>query len=368
MRVGSLGYCTDQGISHLMRSFFDNGVVNDPLLKRYPRPERENHPEWYPPGTKMIHGKDLGTQHHKTVREWMLRCDVLLFFETPFDWKLLDYARTLGKKTAIVTMYEWWPESPPSLPDLFLCPSLLDLDVFTSNAPNRTPGFLQHTYFGREKGGTGWVTFLPVPAPAVPWTRRTTARRFLHNAGHVGSRNHKGTDTLLLAMNHVQSPLELTVTCQDAGLMLKLKGSCGGTANPTWDRIKFVVGNRPYDQLFPPEYDVYVAPERYNGLSLPLQEAFASGMTVCTTDRYPANTWLPRAPMVVPDGYSRVRVAPGHLEIDEAQVCPRKLAAKLDELYGSDVSAFSEAGRAWAEENSWANLGPRYRAALDGLL
>lgn len=346
MRVGTPCYSTDQGISHLALDFFRAGVVTDPLVFRYPRAARTDHPEWYPPGTPVV-GSRAGSTSLQQVCDWMRRIDVMLCFESPLGWGLVAYARNCGVKTAVVTMYEWWPESSPNRFDLYLCPSLLDYDVFTGL---RLP-----------------AQFLPVPAPAdVTWTRRTTARRFLHNAGHVGSRNHKGTDTLLRAMEFVESPLELTVRCQEEGLIRKLLADYVGTRRD--DRIRVVAGNVPRADLFLPDHDVYVAPERYNGLSLPLQEAFAHGMPVVTTDRYPANTWLPKAPLVAPAGYSRVRVAPGYLEIDEARVEPRALAAKLDELYGADVSAYSDAGRAWAEANSWAALGPKYRAALEGLL
>lgn len=362
MRVGCPCYATDQGIAHLALDFFRAGVVTDPLVFRYPRAARTDHPEWYPPGTPVV-GSRAGSTSLQQVRNWMRRIDVMLCFESPLDWQLVAYARNRGVKTAVVTMYEWWPESPSARFDLYLCPSLLDLDVFTNGAPNRTPGFFN---IGPNNCGD-WATFLPVPAPAgAVWTRRTTARRFLHNAGHVGSRNHKGTDTLLRAMEFVESPLELTVRCQDPGLLLKLMDEAGQCAKI--DPRIFYEPSVPRDRLFTPDHDVYVAPERYNGLSLPLQEAFAHGMPVVTTDRYPHNSWMPKAPLVAPAGYSRVRVAAGYLEIDEARVEPRALAAKLDELYGADVSAYSDAGRAWAEANSWAALGPKYRAALEGLL
>lgn len=349
MRVGCPCYATEQGIGYLGLDFFRAGVVTDPLVFRYPRAARTDHPEWYPPGTPVV-GSRAGSTNLRQVRDWMRRIDVMLCFETPLDWQLVAYARNRGVKTAVVTMYEWWPESPPARFDLYLCPSLLDHDVFTGL---RLP-----------------AQFLPVPAPAdAVWTRRTTARRFLHNAGHVGSRNHKGTDTLIRAMEFVESPLGLTVRCQEEGLIRKLLADYVGTRRD--DRIRVVAGNVPRADLFSPDHDVYVAPERYNGLSLPLQEAFAHGMPVVTTDRHPHNSWLPKAPLVAPAGYSRVRVAAGYLEIDEARVEPRELARAMDRIYDAPadvVAGWSDAGRAWAEANSWAALGPKYRAALEGLL
>lgn len=43
MRVGCVSYCTEQGLSHIMRSFYQAGVVTDPLIVVH---SRKNHFEW----------------------------------------------------------------------------------------------------------------------------------------------------------------------------------------------------------------------------------------------------------------------------------------------------------------------------------
>ena len=47
---------------------------------------------------------------------------------------------------------------------------------------------------------------------------------------------------------------------------------------------------------------------------------------------------------------------------------PRDIAAKIDELYDTDISAYSLAGKKWAEENSWAVLAPVYLDLLRSLV
>lgn len=353
MKIGAVVYATDQGLGHLGLDFYRNGVIDDVAVFRHPSAARETHLDWYPPGVPVFVGRPFGTRHHAVAKSFLERIDVLLSFETPFCWEFANYSRSKGVKTALMPMLEWFPEQPRHKFDSYLCPSLLDLDVFTG-------------LYGADR-----CAFIPVPAPDCTWTRRTTARRFLHNAGHVGSRNHKGTDTLLRAMEFVESPIELTVRCQDKDVWQRLVSSAAGLAAFGDKRVTVQLGNIPRADLFPTDHDVYVAPERYNGLSLPLQEAFAHGMPVVTTDRYPANAWLPTALMVRPTGYNRVRVAPGYLEMDEAQVNPRDLARVMDWMYQAPadmVMTWSDAGRDWAAENSWAVLGPKYRAALEGLL
>lgn len=341
MRVGSVGYATDQGLAHLMRDFYSAGVVQEVMIYQHPG-GRPTHAEWYPPGTPVL-GKRVfvGPQ----VDAFLDKINILLCYETPFDWTLVNRCRNRGIKTVLMPMYEWFPERPPALFDLYLCPSALDYDIFSKLCPGR-------------------AVHLPVPVDPATWRLRTRARRYLHNAGHVGSRNHKGTEEVLRALPLVKSPVVLTVRCQEERLLDRLVAVVPGIQND--DRLHLTYGSVPYEDLFRGN-DVYVAPEKYNGLSLPLQEARAAGMQLITTDRYPANSWLPRSGMVRPAEVRRTRVAGGYLEIDECVVDPRELARVMDELYDTDITYYSESGRRWAEVNSWVNLKPRYLEVLEEL-
>jgi hypothetical protein len=327
MRVGCICYACEQGLGYLMKWFHEAGVITDVVVYRHPRRPTM---DWHP-GAPVI-GKPFLA--HQEVKDLIDRIDALLCFETPIDWDLLPYCKERGVKTVLIPMYEWHLERPPHQFDRYINPSLLDQRYFPQG------------------------TFIPIPAK-VEWRQRTKALTYLHNAGHVGSRNHKGTVEVLKAMRHVKTPLSLTVRCQDVGLIPRLKSEARFTED---SRVSFE-GPVPYDRLFA-EHDVYVAPEKYNGLSLPLQEAFASGMLVMTTDRFPANTWLPLGPMIPVQRYDRVRVQPSNLEIEEAVVDPVRIADTMDAWYGQDISALSAKGKEWAEENSWEKLKPRYLEAI----
>jgi glycosyltransferase involved in cell wall biosynthesis len=110
--------------------------------------------------------------------------------------------------------------------------------------------------------------------------------------------------------------------------------------------------------------DVFVFPEKFNGLSLPLQEAYASGMLVMTSHRFPMNTWLPTDPMIPVDHYERDRVA---VDIESAVIDPKEIAETMDRWYSRSIEEFSIKGRDWARENSWEVLGPKYLDILGGL-
>ena len=340
MRVGSIVYATNQGLGHLAKSFYDADVVNDVMIFKHPHGERTKptQTQWYPTGTQVVDRPFTGELFERFLDD----LDVILFFETPFDWQYVNRCRERGVKTAIIPMYEWFPINPPAKFDLFLNPSLLDQEYFPQGQ------------------------FIPIPVEdPISWTLKTVAKKFLHNAGNIGSRNHKGTEELLKSMEYVESPIELTVRCQNTIGIQRLRETIPSCK--TDPRIKFVDHEIPREELFNCDFDVYIAPEKYNGLSLPLQEAYASGMPVITSDRFPMNTWLDKELLVKVSGTRNVQVAAGHLEIQESIIEPISIAAKIDEIYGQDISRYSMNGLKFKTEHSWKNLRPKFDSALESI-
>lgn len=343
MRIGSIVYSVEQGLGRLAKSFWDAKILTDVVvLDRQGLRDRPFQPDWFP-GAVVVSNRDpLPAALASAGRRLVERCDVLLFFETPFVWELLDYAREKGKKTALMPMAECMPDPLPAVPDLMLCPSrweLLQYDSVTSMSPEYK----------------GPCVFLPVPVVGVPWRQRTRAEVFVHNAGHGGLLNRNGTGELLDAMRYVKSPIKLIVRSQK-----KLQWGCDDP------RVEVRVGTVPFEDLWA-EGDALVHPHHFDGLSLPLQEARAAGMLVMGVDRFPDNTWLPREPLIPVSGYTRKRVSPRCLEFDFALVEPRQIAETIDAWYGMDISAYSLAGKAFAEEMSWERLRPKYLELLEGL-
>src|SRR5262245_44007626 len=120
MKVGSLVFATDQGLGYLAKDFFDNGVVTDAMMVAHGR--REEHPEWFPGCGRL---GSLSDKHR--TREFCRHQDLMLFFETPFDWELISFCREEKIPTVIMPMHECMPAQIPAQPDLWLCPSELDL-------------------------------------------------------------------------------------------------------------------------------------------------------------------------------------------------------------------------------------------------
>lgn len=326
-RIGSIGYSSSQGISHLMKWAYDAGVVTDVMTFRHG--SRPSHPEWYPPGTVELVGRPFTGP---VVDAFLKPLDAMIFFESPLDWSFLSYCRARGVKTVIVPMYECWPNNPGHHPDKFICPSKLDQRDYWPASP-----FLQ----------------VPVP-PGIVWEQRTTAKRFLHNGGNLGLRGHKGTREILQAWKYVKSPAPLTVRSQDAAGLDAILNAVSEARRD--NRITITKGNLDYGAGMFSGHDVFIMAEKYNGLSVPLIEARASGMLVVTSNRFPMNDWLPTEPLIPVKRYQRARVSGAYQEYDEAVVAPEDIAATVDRLYGTDVTEYSLSGKAWAEENSWERL------------
>lgn len=333
MKVGSLVFSTDQGLGVLAKSFFDAGVVTDVCTVAHGR--RTEHSEWFPGAYHITNLRD-GNQIAK-VKAWMAGMDAMLFFETPFMWELLAFGERVNVRTFLMPMHECMPDPLPYVPTAFLCPSLLDLE-WAKRYP-QVPAF-----------------HIPVPVQ-VPFRQRQRAEVFVHNAGNGGLRGRNGTAQVIEAMHYVKSPIKLILRAQEP-----FAGAPKGALD---SRIEFRYGTCDYDKLWN-EGDVFLFPEKGNGLSLPLQEARAAGMLVMATNRFPINAWLPTGALIPVKGYQKARVSPRCCEFDEAIVDPRDIAATIDLFYGQDIARYSESGKAWAETMSWERLKPKYLRVLGG--
>lgn len=336
MRVGSLVYATDQGLGILARSFVQAGVVTDVMVVKHGR-----HPchaaEWYP-GAPILHGV---RSHDDMLRakQFCDQHDVMFFFETPFIWELIPHCRARNVKTVIMPMHECmpatWPCDEHFAPDLILNPSALDQLCFPTG------------------------TQVTVPVDPSTWRQRERARVFVHNAGHGGLKGRNGTIELMEAIKLAKSPAQFVIRCQEGGPLMNII--------PTDRRVGVVTRTLPAAELYAGG-DVFIFPEKFNGLSLPLQEARAAGMLVMTTDRFPNNDWLPVRPLIKTRAYVRNRIGPPYREFNEALLDPVAIAEKIDEMYDKDISPYSRDGLEWARENSWEQWLPRYRQILNRLV
>lgn len=271
--------------------------------------------------------------------EWLLDdIDVLVAFETPYDWRALQLAAKRGVRTVLVPMYECMPQRWPCLPDLILCPSRLDFDIFKAEFGKKTR--VEHL---------PW----PVNRKKVPFRLRGTARVFEHHAGHGGMAGRNGTAELLAAIPMIKSDAKVVIYSQRSlsfehpKLTLKV-----GNFQDYWD----IWGGG----------DVFIFPHKFDGLSLPIQEALSSGLPVLTTAIYPFTGWLPDDWLIDPVERLQARLADRMVDI--ALTEPAAIAAKIDQWYGRSLAEDSRAANRLAEAISWKILLSRYRQLLTELV
>lgn len=322
-RVGSIVYSTTQGLGILAKDFYDNGVFNQACILEHHC--RTNHYDWYPPETVILR-KPNG---YNLAHEWVKTLDTFLVFETPFDWTLITTAQRHGVKVIFMPMHECSLQHMPCEPDFWIYPSLLEFQVF-----NRL----------HRRG-----VHIPVPVK-VEWKLRSTAETFVHNSGHGGLKGRNGTYELLQSFRYLNNhQAKYVIRSQEQLPEFDTNGN----------NVDVQIGTVERDRLFDMG-DVFVFPEKFNGLSLPLQEAFASGMLVIATHRFPMNKWLPNAPLFFPDGYQKSRVGPPYVEFDEALIDPMKIAQMINHWIGKEIQDYSFMGKEYAEKNSWEVLLPKY--------
>ncbi len=302
---GAVIYAVESGLGRQAKQFYDHGIFDIALIQKHST--YIEHHEWY-------------SQIVVSFDELLEKCTEIWFFETPFSWAYVKRAKEKGIKTILVAMYECTHSPLPVTPDVILGGSVLETEFFGAKHIN-----------------------VPVP-DEIKWKKRTTARVFVHNAGHGGLQGRNGTKELIEAMKHVQSPIKLLIRTQ--------------TDNVKCDdpRVTIQVGDLPYDELFSVG-DVFIYPDKFGGSCLPLQEAFASGMLVMSSNRHPSNLWLPIEPMIPIQGYNKVRI---YREFDSAIVDPIDIAKTIDDWYGKDIAKYSLMGKKWGVDNSWETLKKEY--------
>jgi hypothetical protein len=312
--VVSIVLATEQGLGRLARDFYDNGIVNRVLIKHHS--SRQNYYDWY-------------EDRVSSIDDLLAGATTLLCFETPFFPEVVREAKRRGIKTVLMPMYECTTDSTANQFDVLLNPSDLDQEVFPQ----------------------GVRINVPVPN-SIKWKPRTRAQVFVHNAGNGGLGGRNGTAELLEAMQYVESPITLIVRTQSQDF------TC---SDP---RVRIERGTFPFEKLY--TYgDVFIFPEKFNGLSLPIQEAFASGMVVMTTKRIPNIYYLPNEPLIPVSGYTRENLA---RSIEVATIDPKDIARSIDALYGRDITKLSRIGKRFKQRNSWEILKSQYETVLGSSL
>lgn len=332
MRIGLIARADSRGLGIQTKAFYDNMhpaktmVVDCPSLK--PLPIRR---DWYPDAT-WVHGLPSALD----FRSWLQGLDVVYTAETGYSPALWDEAKHVGVKTILHANYEFLNRSDQ--PSLWAAPSMWHLRDFPHGAVH-----------------------LPVPIETDRFmvNQAPAARRFLHVVGRPAVHDRNGTQDLLAALRYVQSPITVTLKCQEPGYI---------NVPETPEHVDVVVDTGDITNYWDnyTSHDVLVLPRRFGGLCLPVNEALGAGMPVIMPDIDP-NQWLP-SQWLIPGHHKTSFMA--KQRIDVHHVDPMELAAKIDE-FASNPRFFWQAqqnAQDLARSLSWDTLKPKYEKTFQELI
>ena len=324
MKIGLVARADNSGLGTVSRELYDNldieraVVITNGVYKTFP--ERF--------GSALVYPGSLFTDD--AVRAFLQGLDCVVTVETPYNWNLYPIARQMGIKTVMLPMYECLPVQHQR-PDLYICPSLIDMEAVDGNKVQLP---------------------CPVNTDRVWFRKRKKANIFVHNAGHGGLLGRNGTDIFINAIPLVKNPKARFIIRSQTEISLPYNDP----------RVKVQIANfKEYWDLWDLEGDVFVFPHKFDGLSLPVQEALASGMPLITTEMHPFDKWLPSEFLVPAEKTQEIRIS---RMITASFVSCETLAARIDAMVGKNIEEQSMLAGAIGEELSWRNWRKMYIAEL----
>lgn len=317
MTIGSIVYATKSGLGILAKTLYDYNIINKVCIVEHNKFESKF--EWYKKEDIILSKDDLINDPD---------IDTILILEAPlpnpFDWSIVEKAKNNNKRVVLIPMYESTPRSHLVFIDKILCPSKLDLEFYEDY--------------------DSCTVEIPLNKQ-IQWTERKQANVFIHNAGHGGIFSRNGTDEIIKSLKFIKTKnIEIIIRIQPDS-DVELLNLIDKIDDP---RVKIEKRQVPFSELW--SYgDVFLFPEKFNGLSLPLQEAFASGMMVMAGDRFPINTWLPIDPLIPVSGYFKTHLSWIGITINNAIIEPENIAKHIDAFANTDITSYSIAGKWYYE-------------------
>jgi len=330
MRVGALCRMDFTGLGIQSKEFFDHIPCKALVIDSTKLSGTIQNPHWYP-GQKIFKIDTWLKIPIDVINEFLNDIDILITFETPYDYSIFDTCRKRGIKTVLQLNYEFleYPSKHP-LPDLFAAPSLWNYELIP------TPKM-----------------FLPVPVNVNHSVPDRQEKTFLHIAGRTAVHDRNGTLPFLRSLQYVNNRIKVIVRGQHHITLPRVPSHV--------KLIQDFTNKENYLENY--TGGVLVMPRKYGGLCLPAQESIGFEMPVIMTDISPNNTWLPKE-WLVPAHKGNSFKCKTHVDIYE--VDERQLGAKIDEFCDSDFyNKAVEKAKGLKERISWEKLLPTYQKLFE---
>lgn len=274
------------------------------------------------------------TSGHPTSADvdWLVeRCDSVYTAECPYDeFTIPELCDRLDKRYFIHANPELFSESYVTPKSVVLAPTSWRLDLL-------------------PVGALDWP--MPVDMP-LNVRRNIPMRTFLH-VTQPAMLDRAGTDALLDALLYMEEPFRLRVAGPRAGEV-----AARAVDLPRVLDVEVVRSVRDRWEIYEGS-DVLVAPRRYGGLSLLMQEAAALGMPIVALDCEPQQHW--QLPGLVPARRPYPYTMKGG-SVDVWDCDPAELAWAMTRLVQDAEWAehCSDAAGRWASTISWFARAPEW--------
>jgi len=270
---------------------------------------------------------------NELLESWMEDLDVIVTFETPYNWALFDMARKRGIRTIMMVDYEYLDNPLPGRADVLWMPVNWHM-----------------TDIHREEGS---ATFIPMPIDRdrFVYRERTEAKTFVSVLGHPHLIEDRGGVKALLAA----IPL---VKNQDVRFILRSIQEIPQITDP---RVTVDVSCKDNPEDNWTEGDIFLHPRRYAGMSLPMNEALACGLPVLMTDMIPQNTILPPHWLFAPRSVKPFKL---RRTVEIAEQSPKIIAATIDNWAGRDIRVESQLANRMADAISWKRMLPAIKRMI----
>lgn len=230
----------------------------------------KNDPKWDSPNVKWA---TLGSFEidEDDFKKWIQQNNIqlILFNEQEHWWPPILWAHEAGVKT--VGYIDYYTKRMLHWFDVF--------DALWCNTKRHYSVFNWHSGAAYIPWGTNINLFHPLDREP------NTNLVFFHSAGMGGYNFRKGTDILVRSFQNVKGPAELIIHSQ---VPVEFFGSEIDRLIASDKRIKFIHQTVTAPGLYHLG-DVYVYPNRLDGLALSVTEALACGLPVICTDSAPCN-------------------------------------------------------------------------------
>lgn len=321
-KIGLVGRCDSGGLGIMTLDFYNNLPIHKTMLilSQY---------ENFPSNFKDAYVCERGAPTLEEIDGFLEDLDMVLAIETPYNWSIFSKAKEKGIKTVLIPMYEWTRDELPELPDLLICPSEYDLEMLENIPVDKV-----------------WIQ-TPVDRKKFPFKVRGGNKEFIFNNGHGG---HMGRNSL--------SEYLYAITMSDADVKFTIRSQVPFEVTPD-TRIDATVGEVKHEDLWKAG-DIYVHLHKFDGLSLPLQEAMSTGYPVIAINRPPYNKYLDPRLLIEPDAEGKMMM---NREIDVSLISAQAIAEKIDEVSKMDEKTLQEISVKMGEQArkwSWDVLKDKY--------